>query len=63
MLYSVHVIHRFIDEHNDCIDGFELLLITFWGTGGALTGSVLTMLGGARSLVLTITPLLDSSGS
>ncbi len=60
--YSVHVTHRFIDEYNACDDGYESLLITMRGTGGALTGSVLTTLGGAGSLVLAITPILGQFG-
>ncbi len=60
--YSVHVTHRFIDEYNDSGDGYESLLITLGGTGGALTGSMLTTLGGAGSLVLAITPLLGQFG-
>ena len=60
--YSVHVTHRFIDEYNTCGDGYESLLITMRGTGGALTGSVLTTLGGAGSLVLAITPILGQFG-
>ncbi|ARS91835.1 efflux RND transporter permease subunit [Natrarchaeobaculum aegyptiacum] len=60
--YSVHVTHRFVDEYNECGDGYEALLITLQGTGGALTGSMLTTLGGAGSLVLAITPLLGQFG-
>ena len=60
--YSVHVTHRFIDEYNECGDGYESLLTTLQGTGGALTGSMLTTLGGAGSLVLAITPLLGQFG-
>ncbi|WP_049928352.1 efflux RND transporter permease subunit [Halopiger goleimassiliensis] len=60
--YSVHVTHRFIDEYNECDDAYESLLTTLRGTGGALTGSMLTTLGGAGSLVLAITPLLGQFG-
>ena len=60
--YSVHVTHRFIDEYNHCGDAEESLLITLRGTGGALTGSMLTTLGGAGSLVLAITPILGQFG-
>ena len=60
--YSVHVTHRFIDEYNECGDGYDSLLTTLQGTGGALTGSMLTTLGGAGSLVLAITPILGQFG-
>ncbi|ELY94189.1 hypothetical protein C483_03455 [Natrialba hulunbeirensis JCM 10989] len=60
--YSVHVTHRFIDEFNECGDGYTALVTTMQGTGGALTGSMLTTLGGAGSLVLAITPILGQFG-
>ena len=60
--YSVHVTHRFIDEYNERSDGYESLLVTLSGTGGALTGSMITTLGGAGSLILAITPLLGQFG-
>ncbi|SFB97090.1 Predicted exporter protein, RND superfamily [Halobiforma haloterrestris] len=60
--YSVHVTHRFIDEYNECGDAYESLLTTLRGTGGALTGSMLTTLGGSASLILAITPLLGQFG-
>lgn len=60
--YSVHVTHRFIDEYNERGDGYESLLVTLGGTGGALTGSMITTLGGAGSLLLAITPLLGQFG-
>ncbi len=60
--YSVHVTHRFIDEYNECQNGYESLVITLQGTGGALTGSMLTTLGGSGSLVLAITPALGQFG-
>ena len=60
--YSVHVTHRFIDEYDVRGDAEESLLVTLRGTGGALTGSMLTTLGGAGSLVLAITPILGQFG-
>ncbi len=60
--YSVHITHRFIDEYNESADAVTALDVTLRGTGGALTGSMLTTLGGAGSLVLAITPLLGQFG-
>ena len=60
--YSVHVTHRFIDEYNTGTDATQSLFITLRGTGGALTGSMLTTLGGAVSLTLAITPILGQFG-
>jgi predicted RND superfamily exporter protein len=60
--YSVHITHRFIDEYNATDDAYRSLMTTLRGTGGALTGSVLTTIGGAGSLMLAITPLLGQFG-
>ncbi|QSG01275.1 efflux RND transporter permease subunit [Natranaeroarchaeum sulfidigenes] len=60
--YSVHVTHRFIDEFNAGKDGFDSLVTTLQGTGGALAGSMLTTLGGALSLMLAIIPILGQFG-
>lgn len=60
--YSVHVTHRFIDEFNTGKDGFESLMTTLQGTGGALAGSMLTTLGGAASLTLALIPILGQFG-
>lgn len=58
--YSVHITHRFIDEYEG--DTYSALLITLRGTGGALTGSMLTTLGGASALILAIIPVLGQFG-
>ena len=58
--YSVHITHRFIDEYED--DSYEALMTTLRGTGGALTGSMLTTLGGASALILAIIPILGQFG-
>ncbi|AFZ71460.1 efflux RND transporter permease subunit [Natronobacterium gregoryi] len=60
--YSVHITHRFIDEYNECDDAYESLLTTLRGTGGALTGSMLTTLGGAGSLIIAVTPAIGQFG-
>ncbi|TKR28043.1 efflux RND transporter permease subunit [Natronomonas salsuginis] len=60
--YSVHVTHRFIDEYNETGDTYRSLLITLSGTGGALTGSMLTTSIGTGALVLAITPVLGNFG-
>ena len=60
--YSVHITHRFIDEYNQGHAPIDALETTLRGTGGALTGSVLTTVGGAVSLILAITPILGQFG-
>lgn len=60
--YSVHITHRFIDEYNGTEDPYEALSTTLRGTGGALTGSMLTTAGGTGALILAITPVLGQFG-
>ncbi len=66
--YSAHVVHRFTDEYeihgNGKGDGdlFDALTRTVRGTGGALTGSMLTTTAGTGILVLAITPVLGQFG-
>ncbi|MFB6110495.1 MAG: RND family transporter [Halodesulfurarchaeum sp.] len=60
--YSAHMTHRFVDE----FDGTNLdsaLADTVLGTGGALTGSMLTTTAGIGVLVLAITPILGQFGT
>ncbi len=60
--YSAHMTHRFVDEY----DGANLdvaLEETVLGTGGALTGSMLTTAAGLAVLVLAITPILGQFGT
>jgi predicted RND superfamily exporter protein len=60
--YSAHMTHRFVDE----FDGANLdtaLERTVIGTGGALTGSMLTTASGIGVLVLSITPILGQFGT
>ena len=60
--YSVHITARFIDEYNKNADAYVSLRTTLSGTGGALTGSMLTTSLGTGSLALAITPVLGDFG-
>ncbi|WP_423743202.1 MMPL family transporter (plasmid) [Haladaptatus sp. SPP-AMP-3] len=60
--YSAHVVHRFTDEFEHETDVFAALTRTVLGTGGALTGSMLTTVAGTGILVLAITPVLGQFG-
>ena len=60
--YSVHITHRFIDEYRGNGAAYESLRTTLTGTGGALTGSMLTTSIGTAALVLAITPVLGTFG-
>ncbi|MES3160431.1 MAG: MMPL family transporter [Halorubrum sp.] len=60
--YSVHITHRFIDEFNEAGDAETALLRTLRGTGGGVTGSMVTTTGGVGALVLSATPLLAQFG-
>ena len=60
--YSVHVVHRFSEEFDDDGDVHVALEATVRGTGGALTGSMLTTVTGIGVLVLAITPILGQFG-
>jgi len=60
--YSVHITHRFIDEYNQEPDVSKAISTTLRGTGGALTGSMLTTAGGTGALALAITPVLGQFG-
>ena len=60
--YSVHITHRFIDEYTEHPDPEQNLIVTLRGTGGALTGSMLTTSIGTGALVLAISPILGEFG-
>ncbi|MEA1931881.1 MAG: MMPL family transporter [Euryarchaeota archaeon] len=60
--YSVHVVHRFADEYHER-DLYEALQRTVVGTGGALTGSMLTTVFGIGVLVLALNPALGAFGA
>lgn len=61
--YSVHATHRFIDEYEESNDVHSALQTTLRGTGGALTGSMLTTGAGTGALVLAITSILGQFGT
>jgi predicted RND superfamily exporter protein len=61
--YSVHVTHRFADEFEERGRGvYEALERTVQGTGGALTGSMLTTVFGIGVLVLSVFPAIGQFG-
>jgi predicted RND superfamily exporter protein len=61
--YSVHITHRFADEYEELDRGvYESLERTVRGTGGALTGSMLTTVFGIGVLVLSIFPAIGQFG-
>jgi len=59
--YSVHVTHRFADELDERPPPAALVRATR-GTGGALTGSLLTTVGGVGVLVLAVNPAIGVFG-
>ncbi|TQQ82765.1 RND transporter [Halonotius terrestris] len=59
--YAVHVVHRFADEYHDR-ELYPALTRTVVGTGGALTGSMLTTVFGIGVLVLALNPALGAFG-
>ena len=59
--YAVHIVHRFADEREK--RALEpALRRTVVGTGGALTGSMLTTVGGIGVLVLALNPVIGNFG-
>ena len=59
--YSVHVVHRFADEHHQA-DLVTALDRTVRGTGGALLGSMLTTVFGIGVLALAVFPAIGQFG-
>ena len=59
--YSVHVVHRFMDEFEE-MELFPALRRTVVGTGGALTGSMLTTVFGVGVLALALNPAVGVFG-
>jgi predicted RND superfamily exporter protein len=59
--YSVHVVHRFVDERREQ-DLYTALGRTVRGTGGALAGSMLTTAFGIGVLVLAVLSVLGQFG-
>ncbi|MEF8772084.1 efflux RND transporter permease subunit [Halodesulfurarchaeum sp.] len=60
--YSVHLVHRFIEEYEGTTSVYNALYPTMRGTGGALTGSMLTTAAGVGILGIAITPILQTFG-
>ncbi|MBP2249807.1 putative RND superfamily exporter protein [Halarchaeum solikamskense] len=60
--YSAHLVHRFAEEYDESADVFDALTRTVRGTGGALTGSMLTTVTGIGVLAIAITPVLGQFG-
>ncbi|QFU82341.1 efflux RND transporter permease subunit [Natronorubrum aibiense] len=60
--YTVHFMHRFVDEFEAGRDAHDALEVTVRGTGGALTGSMLTTVGGLGVLALALIPLIAEFG-
>ena len=60
--YTVHFVHRFVDEFKAGHPVGEALDVTIAGTGGALTGSMLTTVTGLGVLWLAVIPLLRDFG-
>jgi len=61
--YSVHIVHRFVDEYDDPEMDLEAALRrTVVGTGGALTGSMLTTVSGVGVLALALNPAVGVFG-
>jgi len=59
--YSVHVVHRFADEHAEA-ELIPALDRTVRGTGGALLGSMLTTVFGIGVLALAVFPAIGQFG-
>lgn len=59
--YAVHVVHRFADEYHDR-SLYPALTRTVVGTGGALTGSMLTTVFGIGVIALALNPALGVFG-
>ncbi|WP_238478847.1 efflux RND transporter permease subunit [Natranaeroarchaeum sulfidigenes] len=60
--YTVHFMHRFVDEFEDGKSIQDALQTTVRGTGGALTGSMLTTVSGLGVLYLALIPLIMEFG-
>ncbi|MGM0399222.1 MAG: efflux RND transporter permease subunit [Halobacteriota archaeon] len=60
--YTVHFTHRFVDEYQRGTPLPEALGVTVQGTGGALTGSMLTTVTGLGVLYVALIPLIQDFG-
>ena len=61
--YTVHFVHRFVDEYKAGRPVEEALEVTMGGTAGALTGSMLTTVTGLGVLWLAVIPLIQDFGA
>ncbi len=59
--YTVHFVHRFVDEY-ETRESFDALAATVAGTGGALTGSMITTVAGIGVLAVALIPLIQEFG-
>jgi len=59
--YTVHFVHRFVDEY-ERMDTQSALAATIAGTGGALTGSMVTTVAGIGVLMIALIPLIQEFG-
>ena len=59
--YTVHFVHRFVDEFETAAV-FPALAATIAGTGGALVGSMVTTVSGIGVLAIALIPLIQEFG-
>jgi len=59
--YTVHFVHRFVDEY-ETRETLAALSATVAGTGGALTGSMITTVAGIGVLGIALIPLIQEFG-
>ena len=59
--YTVHFVHRFVDEYDDR-ETLAALSATVAGAGGALTGSMITTVSGIGVLAISLIPLIQEFG-
>jgi predicted RND superfamily exporter protein len=61
--YSIHIVHRFVEEFEARPDALQAVRVTLQGTGGALFGTTVTTMGaGATLYSLSLTPILIQFG-
>jgi predicted RND superfamily exporter protein len=62
--YSIHIVHRFVEEFDARSDGLAAARVTLQGTGGALFGTTITTASAGLALhYLSITPILVQFGA
>lgn len=61
--YSIHIVHRFVEEFESRPDAYAAARVTLQGTGGALFGTTITTMGAGITLYsLSLTPILVQFG-